>query len=246
LPRASGIHALSPPIAADTSSDRSAREARSKRQGGKPMTRFFTTPALILAAALGLSACAGGSDVSRNAPFDSIAPVIEVPTQDWSITAYDITVPRTLTVSEANSIKPAADIVWREDPPGDRYQQVEGILEQALSEVFVPREDALTPVTVSIELVEFHAVTQRARYTIGGSHEIVFVLTVRHAETGAILSGPRPVDLTFRALGGQAAIEAEAAGITQRVRIVERIQAWARTEFPTPTLGFIPVAQLAN
>jgi hypothetical protein len=37
----------------------------------------------------------------------------------------------------------------------------------------------------------FHALTERARYTIGGQHEIEFVYSVRHAETGAILSGRR-------------------------------------------------------
>jgi hypothetical protein len=210
------------------------------------MKRIFTTPALILAAALGLSACATPFDVSRDAPFDTISPVIEAPTQDWSISGYEITVPRTLDVSEANSIKPRADIVWRGDPLGNRYEQVEGILDQALSGVMVPREGASTPVVVSIELTRFHAVTERARYTIGGEHEIEFIVTVRHAETGAILSGPREVDLTFRAHGGRAAIEAEAAGITQRSRILNRIQDWARTEFPTPISDFMTVAEFQN
>jgi hypothetical protein len=211
------------------------------------MKRIFTTPALIVAAALGLSACGTTPfDVSRDAPFDNITPVIEAPTQDWSITSYEIIVPRTLTVSEANSIKPASDIVWREDPMGDRYEQIEAIVDQALAGVMVPREGASTPVTVSIELTRFHALTERARYTIGGEHEIEFIVTVRHAATGALLSGPRPVDLTFRAYGGQAAIEAEAAGITQRSRIMSRVQEWARTEFPTPYSDFVTVAELAN
>lgn len=208
------------------------------------MKRIFTTPALIVAAALGLSACATPFDVSRNAQFDNISPVIEVPTQDWSIEGYEISVPRTLEVSEANSIKPRSDIVWREDPLGDRYVQVEGILDEALAGVMIPREGATTPVVVSIELTRFHAVTERARYTIGGEHEIEFIVTVRHAETGAILSGPRDVDLTFRAHGGRAAIEAEAAGITQRSRILGRVQDWARTEFPTPYSDFVTVADL--
>jgi hypothetical protein len=210
------------------------------------MKRIFTIPTLIIVAVLGLSACATPSDVSRNAAFDAITPVIEAPTQDWSITAYEITVPRTLSVSEANSIKPASDIVWRGEPLGDRYEQVERIFDEALAGVMLPREGAMTPVVVSIEMTRFHALTERARYTIGGEHEIEFILTVRHAETGAILSGPRSVDLTFRAHGGQAAIEAEAQGITQRVRILGRIQDWARTEFPTPFSDFISVAEVQN
>lgn len=212
----------------------------------KAMKHIFTTPALILSAALALSACATPFDVSRNASINTIAPVIETPTQDWSIAALEIAVPRTLSVSEANSIKPASDIVWREDAPGDRHAQVEVILTEALSPVMQPREGAATPVIVSIEVTRFHAVTERARYTIGGEHEIEFTLTVRHAETGEILSGPRPVDLTFRAHGGAAAIQAERAGITQRVRITERLQDWARVEFPTPYAGFLTVAEYQN
>ncbi|NKX43926.1 DUF6778 family protein [Roseicyclus persicicus] len=210
------------------------------------MKRILITPALIVAAALGLSACSTPFDVSRDTPFDPITPVIEAPTQDWSFTAVEIVVPRTLSVSEANSIKPASDIVWREDPLGDRYVQVEAILRDALTPVLQPREGAATPVVVAIEVTRFHALTERARYTIGGEHEIEFMLTVRHAETGQILSGPRPVDLTFRALGGQAAIQAEAQGITQRVRITERLQEWARVEFPAPLATLISVAEVQN
>jgi hypothetical protein len=210
------------------------------------MKRFFLTPALIVAAALGLSACATPFDVSRDAPLAPITPVIEAPTQDWSIASLEIVVPRTLSVSEANSIKPASDIVWREDPLGDRYAQVETLLRDALSPVLTPREGAATPVVVAIEITRFHALTERARYTTGGEHEIEFILTVRHAETGEILSGPRPVDLTFRALGGQAAIEAEAQGITQRVRITERLQAWAQVEFPVPPASLVALAAAQN
>ena len=47
------------------------------------MIRFFTTPALILAAAMTLSACATPFDVSRNAPLETMRPVIEVPMHDW-------------------------------------------------------------------------------------------------------------------------------------------------------------------
>ena len=43
---------------------------------------------------------------------------------------------------------------------------------------------------VSIEMTRFHALTERARYThSAASTEIEFILTVRHAETGAIPVG---------------------------------------------------------
>lgn len=207
--------------------------------------RLFKS-ALIIAAVAGLSACAMPFDVSRNASIESFSPVIEVPTQDWSIVELRIDVPRSLTVSEANSIRPFADIVWREDPMGDRYEQVETLMTEALGPVLRPRDGAATPVIVSLEVMQFHALTERARYTTGGAHEIVFMVTVADATTGRVLSGPRPVDLTFRAHGGQAALNEEAQGITQRVRITERLQAWARAEFPMPAADLVAVAQAQN
>jgi hypothetical protein len=83
-----------------------------------------------------------------------------------------------------------------------------------------------------IEVTRFHALSERARYTIGGQQEIEFVYSVRHAETGAILSAPQPVDLTFRGFGGQQAVEAERQGLTQRVRISEQLIGWAQSTFP--------------
>ena len=210
------------------------------------MTRFFTTPALIVAAALTLSACASPSQVSRNAPFESQIPAIEVPMQDWSIQSVQVIVPRSLSVSESNSIKPRSDIVWRGDPMGDRYIQIEQLMQSALVPVLRPRDGAASPAVVTLEVTRFHALTERARYTIGGEHEIEFILTVRHAETGALLSGPRPVDLTFRAEGGRQAVEAEARGITQRVAVIHRLQSWALTEFAPARHDFLTVAQAQN
>jgi hypothetical protein len=135
-------------------------------------------------------------------------------------------------VSEAHGIKPRADIVWREDAPmGDRYAQVEGIMRDALAPALRSMQGDV-PVQVVVELTRFHALTERSRYTIGGQHEIEFVYVVRHAETGALLAGPEAVDLTFRALGGQRAVEAEQQGITQRVRITERLVGWVQGTFP--------------
>ena len=210
------------------------------------MLHKFLTPALIVVAMLGLSACGTPFDVSRNTTLNMITPPVEAPTQDWSITALDIAVPRSLSVSEANSIRPFADIVWRGDAYGDRYAQVETILSDALAPVLLSRVGGSTPVVVSLTLSRFHAVTERARYTIGGVHDIEFALTVRHAETGEILSGPRQVELAFRALGGQAAMAAEAQGITQTVRITEYLQDWARAEFPAPFVDMLSVAALQN
>ncbi|MBY6200758.1 hypothetical protein KUV65_05245 [Maritalea mobilis] len=202
------------------------------------MTIKRILPAVTLGAAMILSGCVTTPAVnvsSRNAGLD-LGPVIDVSTQNWDFARLVVLVPESLEGSEANTIKPRADIVWREDPVGDRHAQVQAVLQAALEPALAPMQGA-TPVTVQIEVTRFHALTERARYTIGGEHEIEFTVTVAHAETGQILSGPREVDLTFRAYGGQQAVDAEAQGITQRVRITQRLQQWVHTEFPQTLVG---------
>jgi hypothetical protein len=196
-------------------------------------------PLLAILAVFAVAGCAGPAEVMRDQPFLD-TPVIEPEPRDWAVARLDIVVPETLTVSEANTIKPRADIVWREDAPGDRHAQVQTLFEQALTPV-LSQLDGATRVIVHLELTRFHAVTERARYTIGGEHEIEFLMTIFDAETGQSMTGRRPVDLTFRAYGGQQAIEAEAEGITQRVRIMSRLQQWALAEFPRPASSLLQV-----
>lgn len=210
------------------------------------MIRFLISPVLIVAAALAVSGCSAPPDVARSAPFEAFVPEFDAPPQDWSIAAVEVVVPPSLTVSEANSIKPRADLVWRGDPLGDRHSQVQELMQSALDPVLRPGAGAATPVIVSLNITRFHAISERARATIGGAHEITFLLEVRHAETGAILSGPRLVDLTFRASGGRQAIEEEARGQTQRVVVAERVQAWALAEFGTARPDSIALAAQQN
>ncbi|MBF9045483.1 hypothetical protein HKCCE4037_19260 [Rhodobacterales bacterium HKCCE4037] len=195
-------------------------------------SRFI--PALLIGAALALSGCVSGlgDGVSRDLAFDAPPPAVEnIVIQDWDVTGVNVIVPRTLIVSEANTIKPRADIVWREDPIGDRHTQVDDLMTEALTPAF----EAVTgtiPVVVQIELTRFHAQTQRVRYSnFNSEHEIEFIMTIVHAETGAILSGPDAFDLTFAALGGEDAVRADAEGVTQRMRITQRLQNWVRSEF---------------
>ena len=87
---------------------------------------------------------------------------------------------------------------------------------------------------VSMEVVRFHGVTEKTRYTVGGTHNMVFTLTVRDATTGAVIDGPRQVEANVRAAGGQAAIAEEQAGRTQRVVVVERLAEVIRRELSAP------------
>mmetsp|Transcript_2881 Transcript_2881/g.4942 ORF Transcript_2881/g.4942 Transcript_2881/m.4942 type:complete len:209 (-) Transcript_2881:46-672(-) len=195
-------------------------------------TRFI--PALILGAALAVSGCVGTTDVSRDIGPDTIPVIENIEIQDWDVAGVEVIVPANLTSSEANTIKPRADIVWREDPIGDRHAQVAALMSAALEPAF-EAVDGATPVIVTLNVTRFHAQTQRVRYSnIPSEQEIEFVMTIRHAETGALLSGPTDIDLTFPALGGNDAVAADAQGITQRIRINERLQAWVAEEFIGP------------
>ena len=201
------------------------------------MKRFLF--ALLGMAALGVSACSTvvPVDVTQGITLPS-GLAAQARNADWQVTSIDVRVPETLTVSEANSIKPRADIVWREDPLGDRRAQVQAMIFEAMDYALQPLADeGSTQITVELEITRFHAMTQRARYTIGGEHEIEFIFTVRNAETGEALTGPIPVDLTFRAFGGARALASEAEGIYQRDRIQSQIIGWARSEFGLGATG---------
>ncbi len=202
------------------------------------MKRFL--PILVLAAAGLVSACASPNTVMRNAPIGLSVPAganvaaSSGPTaaeiDDWSVAQLIVNVPETLTVSEANTIKPRADIVWHGDPLGNRREQVTQVMTEPL-ETLLAGMDGETPVIIRLDVTRFHAQTPRVRYTFGGEHEIEFNLIVADAVTGRVLMGPVARDLTFRALGGSEAIAAEAIGMGQRERIQIRITEWAQEEF---------------
>ncbi|MFT5870913.1 MAG: hypothetical protein ACI8TF_003044 [Paracoccaceae bacterium] len=205
-------------------------------QEAENMTRF--APIMIALMALGLSACATPEAVSRGAPLDAPASfaspyspaALNVQANNWSVQDVTVTVPRSLEVSEANGFKPRADILWRDDPYGDRYVQVETLMQDAFDYAFRPLNGPI-PVNVEITVNRFHAVTERARYTIGGDHEIVFTMIVRDAQSGDALSTPETYDVTFRALGGSAAIAAEQRGLGQKERIQSHLAGWTERQF---------------
>jgi hypothetical protein len=114
---------------------------------------------------------------------------------------------------------------------GDRYAQVEGDARRAGPALSSMQGDV--PVQVVLEVTRFHALTSVCATRSAASMRSSSSTSVRHAETGAILAGPEAVDLTFRAYGGQRAVEAEQQGITQRVRITERLVGWVQGR-PSP------------
>ena len=206
-------------------------------------------PVMALAAAAFLSACGSSSSVythtpdtaMRNAPME--AP-LHAPGEteirkvgSYSVTAVNVSVPETLRVSEANRFYPGGDIVWREDPIGNRHEQVRTIVQAGLAEgasAFQGDREVVLDVIVT----RFHALTEKARYTVGGVHAIQFTLRIRDAATGEIIEGPRDVVADFDGLGGRAAVAAEARGMTQKVRIQQQLAHVIQQELGTPE-GYI-------
>ncbi|MDA5095714.1 hypothetical protein O2N63_16605 [Aliiroseovarius sp. KMU-50] len=179
----------------------------------------------------------GGSKLSGNTNFMATS-------SKFSVTEVVVDVPSSLTVSEANSFKPNADIVWREDPIGDRRSQVKTILQAAFDRGVSTLQDG-HPVILNIKLLEFHALTHRTRYTVGGTHAISFELTVLDASTLAVVEPTRTIVADFRAYGGREAIAAEARGETQKVRITEHLANVILYEMSRPR-DFLPEGFVAE
>jgi len=202
----------------------------------------FLRPVLALAMALGLSACASIDTASRNAPLNGpltapettlAAPVLS----DFKVVGVTVNVPYALRVSEANRYYPSGDIVWREDPMGDRHQQVKAIVEAGLK-FGTDQLQGTRPVVLKVMVTRFHALTEKARYTVGGVHAIQFYMTVVDAETGETLIPTKFVKADFDGLGGAAAVASEARGMTQKVRITGHLAEVIKAELSRPE-GYI-------
>ena len=150
-----------------------------------------------------------------------------------SIAQVTVRVPRSLKVSEANRYLPKGDIVWREDPIGDRHAQVQTIV-QAAMERGVAALQGPVEADLEIEVTRFHALTEKARYTTGGVHAISFIMTLRNSETGEVLIPAREIEANFKAYGGQRALLAMSEGRTQKVRITEHLAAVIQQEILRP------------
>lgn len=163
----------------------------------------------------------------------------------YDIEAIRIAVPRSLTVSEANTFKPRADIVWRGEALGDRHAQVSAIFQEAMTAGTADAQQG-QKVDLDIEVTRFHALTEKTRYTFGGMHEMRFVLTLRDSATGQVLDGPREIVADIKASGGSAAIAEEQAGLTQRVVTVARLAQVIGRELAAPAAVPQVVARQAS
>jgi hypothetical protein len=147
-----------------------------------------------------------------------------------------VTVPRTLKVSEANMFYPIADIVWRGDAYGDRHEQVEAIFNEGLTKGAQMTSGA-RDVVVDVEVIRFHSLTERTRYTVGGTHSITFAMTVHDAKSGSVLQARRIIKSDLKGFGGNAAVIAERMGQTQKVRITDHLAKVLNQELARPVAG---------
>lgn len=200
-----------------------------------------------LAVAVSLSGCVSGDMATRGSASANdltfatqgaqraTAPVNPPLAAMFRIDDLRVSVPETLRVSEANTFLPNADIVWRGDPLGDRHAQIAAIMADA-GQVAMGRGQG-RPAVVELVVTRFHGVTEKTRYTVGGTHNMRFDMTLRDPETGAVLFGPKNIVADVRASGGAKAIEEDRIGRTQKVVVTERLREVIQRE-----LGLQPLA----
>lgn len=188
--------------------------------------------AMLLAG--GLSACATVETPTRIAP-DATAPLTATDLSElsanWKLVDVMINVPENLRVSEANRYYPIADIVWRGDAFGDRKRQIATIMDDAMT-AGLSHLNGEREVIFNVTVSRFHSLTEKARYSVGGVHNIIYTLTVLDANTGVPLHGPIETEIDLKAYGGEQAFEAERRGQTQKVRISNYLTNKMRANFP--------------
>lgn len=169
------------------------------------MKTIKLTVMLVLGAMV--SACAVVDTATPNARFEPQQPEFVQMLPMMRVTEINVLVPQTLKVSERNSYHPDGDIIRRGDAIANRHQQVKAIFDTALSQG-TAQMDGIFPVSLDIRVDRFHALTEKARYTAGGVHSIVFALQIRDLSTGFGLCEPRLVKADLDAFGGQQSLRA--------------------------------------
>jgi hypothetical protein len=171
---------------------------------------------LTVALVIGLSAFGlQGCVTNFQTAYDTPAPAEAV--QTWRVVDVRVAVPERLVVSEAREIFPKADIVWREDPPGDRKAQVARIIADAARSASAGLRGS-RPVVLNVTVSRFHALTFEAEGFLqsSGVHDIEFTLSARDARTGEVLAGPEFVEASLPALSGAEMAEARSKGASQK------------------------------
>jgi hypothetical protein len=162
-------------------------------------------------------------------------PVTKTAVARGGTQSVTVTVPNNLRVSEADVYYPIADVVWRGEPLGNRYEQVAGIFQDA-AKLALKGLPADEPIKAEIVVIRFHALTEKTRYAMGGVYSILFRLTLKDPETGEVIYGPHTINGEMPATGGIRALAQEMQGQTQRDEIVKGLAATIEDALIQPPL----------
>lgn len=182
----------------------------------------------LTAVLLSASGAVGGSFKTEYNPLGADV------SRAWRLAEVRVSVPESLTVSEAETLMPNADIVWREDPVGDRRAEVATIMKNAITAGAQGLRGSL-PVIIDVTVTRFHAMTFRAEQSESnwGVHNIRFTARVLDARTGEILLAQVDIRAELPALSGDAMRAARAKGQTQKKMIsnhvARTVQGWLGT-----------------
>ncbi|MDK3072420.1 hypothetical protein QO034_04780 [Sedimentitalea sp. JM2-8] len=179
---------------------------------------------MLLPALVFLSACGGQFETEYGQPIDANV------SQTWRVTAVNVTVPDSLTVSDENSFLPRADIVWHGDPPGDRRAQVQKIV-AASAKTAVSGLRGNRPVALNMTVQAFHGVSPIALARAPEAvYAMAFLAQITDARTGTALTPLTHIQADTPALVGEAGINAAQFGPTQTEQvsshIVATLQGW--------------------
>jgi len=192
---------------------------------------------LFILVAGGCGNTLGSSTGPDRVSFADPIPFPRETTATWNIRDVQVVVPETLTVStDPDTRFPNTNIVWWEDPPGDRRAQVSRIMLQGL-EQGTRAYRGRVPVILQAQVVQFHGLTPKAR--AGGAfgwHDLAYMATIYDATTGKVLARSGAINADIKAFQGRAAQDAVARGDTQAVRIsrtiAHSISAWLNSSGP--------------
>ncbi|QPM89433.1 DUF6778 family protein [Pseudooceanicola algae] len=175
---------------------------------------------LLLGGTMLLSGCQVYKEAfyTESVNFAECTPLAEKGATDYDVTKFAVRVPRSLSVSESDTYHPSTDILWEEDPLGDRHAQVQTIVADAATSAFKVSEGG-RPAHVGMEVRYFHALTDRTQATTGGWLTVTLDMTISDPYTSELLEPVYQLKTQIPGYGGQEAIDAIHRGETQKYRI---------------------------